>query len=302
MRNRLSVSVTLFVALAFAAVLGAFSKPTIHEAQLGRVALWRSCAADALQSPENPGGLSSRLLNDGMHTVAVDDWIPALDRAAEAIGYKPDFVLWMPAGVWKNGKILAYDAYPALCESGTGYPEEYGPTLRLLNSHIGQGWWYTGSPESFVKDKDDPRRWAWSVAPMIESGWGVVLDAQADRYTEEGDRAAEMIRDWCGLPLGVEPRPAIKSRWVAEKTPGFVMLQTERGMRAANYSLAYNSERNPPGGLYILVGDYRSITVDEAVKYTLEGCVVVMPIDTPPAMLRDIAVRTRRTNSTVADN
>lgn len=295
-RSRLSVSVTLLVGLACAAVLGAFKPAPPVVPSLGEISLWRSCAADVLQSPTNPGGLSTPLLEDGMLTVATRDWIPAIDRASAALGCKLDLVLWMPAGVWKNGKILAYDAYPALCDSETGYPEQYGPALRLLNGHIKQGWWYTGSPEAFVGNPADLNRWAWSIAPMIESGWGVILDAQGVGYTQEGCNAAELIRR-CGLPLGVEPRAAIKSKWVAESTTSFVMLSTERGVRASNYSLGYNAERNPPGGVNILVGDYRTISVEEGARYIVDKCNLVMPIDTPPTLLVQIMTRARATVS-----
>lgn len=258
----------------------------------GVVGLWSSLSQAAFVRPDNPLGLGDALLTKGPDGVAKDEIVPAVEAFRAALGYDSPVVLWEPFGVAHaktspedaKADTLAWDTYPALCEWRPEFACMWGPALRSINDANGKAPLdvYYGCPRAWIKPPD-ARRWAWSIAPCVESGAGVIMDAEANRTSLAAERAYQTVTS-AGLATGVEPWPAGASIWYERKTPAFVLLSTVRQLVSKNWPPSYNAEKKH-ATINVLIPDIGSIDDEEVQSFLDRGWNVYLPRNTPAALV-----------------
>lgn len=253
---------------------------------VGRIGLWTSGSQAAQITDDNPMGVRKSLFISPLAT-AREEWIPTLDAAALALGYRPRFKVWMPYGQKLINKVMCADSWVSLLKSGTGRPHEYAPAFVETRKHCEELIVYHGCPRYLAETPTGAKdSYAW-LMPALVAGCSICLDAEGDKSSREMKALAAKL-DAQGARYYVEPLIKGGTPWEAAGIGCFVVLSKLRETIRKAWSPATGAAKEYQY-INILVGSVADIDVPELRGYLAKGWHVFVPPETPADTLKALA-------------
>ncbi len=274
---------------------------------VGEIQFWVSLSPAAADSASTPRRMRSELYSQGPAAYIPGTVVPNMDKFCAALDRDPEDLSWMfwtPWGRPDDGlpsgqSALWPDAWLRLCKNDYWLrgAQEWPQTLKTLARTYPRGWLYVGKPENSDTEIFPTetatlsiyQRLARSAELALGAGLGVAWDATGTNNTWYPD--LRRFHTAAGIPLGTEPFVAPNTGWTADPTvTGFVLAATVRKIIAADFSPAWNADRNHLCKMAVLLESAGSTTQSEVANWRSRNWDVYVPMDASQATLEALNV------------